>query len=71
VSAGTLDDDGLRAALKHVRDAIAGWLGIDDGDVANIGFRYLQERGPKMTRLVRVQISPATRLYEHAVRVVP
>jgi hypothetical protein len=71
VSAGTMDDDGLRNALKHVRDAIANWVGIDDGDTTSIAFRYLQERGPKLTRLVRVQISPATRLYEHAVRVVP
>lgn len=26
-----LDDDNLRGALKAVRDAVAAWIGIDDG----------------------------------------
>lgn len=71
VSAGVMDDDGLANSLKHVRDAIAKYLGIDDGDTQKIGFRYLQERGKKGVRLVRVKISPATRLYVSEERVVP
>jgi hypothetical protein len=66
-----MDDDGLRNSLKYVRDAIANWIGVDDGDTAKIGFRYLQERGPKLTRRVRVQISQATVLYESLRSVVP
>ena len=27
-----LDDDGATASAKHVRDAVAAWLGVDDGD---------------------------------------
>lgn len=27
-----MDDDGLTISAKHVRDGIADWLGIDDGD---------------------------------------
>jgi hypothetical protein len=27
-----LDDDGAVAAVKHVRDAVAKWLGVDDAD---------------------------------------
>jgi hypothetical protein len=28
----TLDSDNLAGAAKHVRDGVADWLGIDDGD---------------------------------------
>ena len=31
VSPRRLDDDNLRGALKAVRDAVAAWVGIDDG----------------------------------------
>lgn len=31
-SAGELDDDGIRSAMKSVRDQIAAWLGVDDRD---------------------------------------
>jgi hypothetical protein len=40
-----LDDDNLRGALKNVRDAVAKWIGIDDGDDA-VRYAYAQERGP-------------------------
>ena len=31
-SAGILDDDNLRGALKAVRDGVADWLGVPDND---------------------------------------
>lgn len=42
----TLDDDNFNGACKHLRDAIAGSLGIDDGD-KRIYWQYqqLQTRG--------------------------
>lgn len=42
-SAG-LDDDNLRSALKHVRDQVAAWLGIDDRD-PRVAWAYGQARG--------------------------
>ena len=40
-----LDSDNLVGSGKHVRDAIARWLGIDDGD-ERITWSYAQESGP-------------------------
>lgn len=41
-----LDDDNLRGSLKHVRDAVARWLRVDDGDRALVRFVYRKRRGP-------------------------
>lgn len=57
-SNGTLDDDGLRAALKSVRDAIAKRLGVDDGTQL-VRWLYEQEKGSPMA--VTVTISGAIR----------
>lgn len=43
-SRGTLDDDGLRGALKSARDAIASRLGVDDASPL-LKFEYLQAPG--------------------------
>lgn len=43
-----MDTDGLSSSLKAVRDGVADWLGIDDGD-ARLTWRYHQlvdARGP-------------------------
>lgn len=40
-----LDDDNLVGALKAVRDAVADWIGVDDGK-HDVVYRYAQERGP-------------------------
>lgn len=50
VSRGTLDDDGLRAALKSIRDAVAGRLGVDDGGPL-VMWLYLQEKGEPCVRV--------------------
>lgn len=40
-----LDDDNLRGALKAVRDAVAAWVGIDDGS-SRWEWCYDQRKGP-------------------------
>jgi len=37
-----LDVDNLAGAMKHVQDAIAGKLGVDDGDVSRVTWEYAQ-----------------------------
>lgn len=39
-----LDDDNLAGSLKNVRDAVAKWLGVDDGDRTTVRYRYTQSR---------------------------
>jgi hypothetical protein len=43
VATRQLDTDNLAGAHKHVRDAVALWLGLDDGD-PRLTWRYAQER---------------------------
>lgn len=65
LSPGTLDDDGLRAALKSVRDGVADALGIKDND-PRVRWEYAQEKTKRFTagRLpankyaVRISIEP-------------
>jgi hypothetical protein len=45
-----LDDDNLRGAMKHIRDGVADWLEIDDGD-DRIQWLYGQEKGPAAVRI--------------------
>lgn len=40
-----MDDDGVRSALKVVRDCVADWLGVDDGDTERVKWRYRQRGG--------------------------
>lgn len=60
ISAGTLDSDGVRSALKSVRDAIASLMGVDDNEAGEelVAFRYKQERGPRGEYAVRVEFLP-------------
>jgi hypothetical protein len=48
-----LDGDNCAGGLKHWRDGIADWLGIDDAD-PRVSWRYEQERGEYALR-IRVQ----------------
>ena len=59
LSAGTLDDDNLRGALKAVRDGCADRLGIDDRD-PRVEWQYGQERAKGLMGAVRVEILPPT-----------
>lgn len=58
VSAGTLDDDNLRGALKGVRDGVADRLGCDDAD-PRLRFEYAQARGKRGEFAVLVEVRPA------------
>lgn len=55
LSAGKMDDDGLAASQKGVRDGIAKALGVDDGSVA-IRFEYSQVKVKARVYGVRVTI---------------
>lgn len=55
VSAGVLDDDNLRPALKSVRDGIADKLGIADND-PRVTWRYAQQKCKRGTWAVRVTV---------------
>jgi hypothetical protein len=55
VSAGTLDDDNLRSALKGVRDGVADRLGCDDAD-PRIRFEYGQVKGKRGEYAVLVDV---------------
>jgi hypothetical protein len=50
-----MDDDGLTASAKHVRDGIADYLGIDDGD-KRLKWVYAQDKAPKGEHFVTVSI---------------
>lgn len=52
-----LDSDNAVGALKHVRDGVADWLGIDDRD-PRVTWLYGQERGKPKTYAVRVEVMP-------------
>jgi hypothetical protein len=58
LSAGELDDDGLRSALKSVRDAVAAMLEVDDGPRGPITWAYAQERCRRGEYAVRVEFRP-------------
>jgi hypothetical protein len=54
-SAGEMDDDGCRSALKSVRDGIASALRIDDGSKL-IRFDYAQQKCERGNSWVEVTI---------------
>lgn len=54
-SAGTLDDDNLRGALKAVRDGVAMAYRIDDAD-ARIEWRYDQAKCRRGEHFVTIKI---------------
>lgn len=56
VSAGKMDDDGLAASCKGIRDGIADALQVDDGGPF-VRFVYEQRKGPKKRYAVEVQIA--------------
>lgn len=58
ISAGTLDDDNVRAALKAVRDGVADALGVDDRDPA-VRWQYAQHKAGRGQWAVVVQVEVA------------
>jgi hypothetical protein len=59
VSIGTLDDDGLAASCKGIRDGIADALELDDGDRSRLCFRYAQRKGKRGVFAVEVLLERA------------
>lgn len=55
ISPRALDSDNLHGALKHVRDGVADWLGVDDGD-ERVTWAVQQRRGAPKQRGVRIEI---------------
>ena len=52
IGPGRMDSDNAVGALKHVRDAIAQWLGVDDGPGGPVTWDYgTQERGDFAVRV--------------------
>ncbi len=58
LSAGELDDDNLRGALKGIRDGVADRLGIKDND-PRVRWEYGQEHCRRGEFGVRIEIRPA------------
>lgn len=54
-----LDPGNLEASFKHVQDAVAEWLGIDDGD-ARLTWRYEQTTGKEYGVEVEITERAAT-----------
>lgn len=50
VSPRSMDDDGAIAALKHVRDEIAAYFGVNDND-PRVTWRYRQAKGKSGVRI--------------------
>jgi len=53
-----LDTDNLAGSFKHVQDAVAKWLGVDDGD-GSVEWRYEQRRGEPNEYAVEIALSLA------------
>ena len=50
-----LDPDNLAGSFKHVQDAVAKWLGVDDGD-ASLTWVYAQRKGAAKEYAVEVAL---------------
>lgn len=46
VGARQMDSDNVVGSAKHVRDAVAAWLGRDDGPTCGVEWRVEQRKGP-------------------------
>ncbi len=46
-----LDSDNVASAFKAIRDGVADWLQVNDGDESKVTWRYAQERGDYAVRI--------------------
>lgn len=60
VSPRKCDHDNAVASLKHVQDAVAFWLRVDDGDEAKVMWRYARAVEPKLSEVRIAIVSRAT-----------
>jgi hypothetical protein len=56
VAPRALDDDNLAGALKHVRDGVADWLGVNDRRSDLVRYEYAQSRGQPREYAVMVEV---------------
>lgn len=53
-----LDTDNLTASAKAVRDAVAAWLGVDDGPEGPVAWVYGQRRGGYLVEVLVARSEP-------------
>lgn len=58
VSCGRMDSDGVVGAMKSVRDEVAAWIGIDDRHDHLVRYLYAQDKGPRGTFAVKIEVKP-------------
>lgn len=56
-----LDQGNIAAALKHVQDGCADWIGIDDKHDDLVKYEYAQEKGGQREYSIRIEIVEAKR----------
>lgn len=62
IGARKLDPDNLAGSMKHVQDAVADILGVDDGDEASVRWVYQQRIGKRGEYAVEIDIEPVDSL---------
>ncbi len=63
-SFGQLDSDNLASSCKAARDAVAQWIGIDDGDTTRVVYQYAQGYSARGTYSLTVEVFGGCRLVE-------
>lgn len=56
--------DGLRAALKHIADGVAEWVGVDDAEDDKLRFQYEQQKCKRKDEAVHVRVIQGARIRE-------
>lgn len=64
IGARKLDPDNLAGSMKHVQDAVADILGVDDGDEARVRWVYQQRIGKRGEYAVEIELKPVDTLGE-------
>lgn len=62
VGARKLDPDNLAGSFKHVQDAMADILGVDDGDESKVTWHYAQRIGRRGEYAVEIEVKPVDTL---------
>lgn len=64
IGARKLDPDNLAGSMKHVQDAVADILGVDDGDETKVRWIYQQRIGKRGKYAVEIAFKPVDTLDE-------
>ena len=60
-----LDQGNIAAALKHVQDGCADWIGIDDRRDELVKYEYLQDTGEPKEYALRIEIVETDETVKH------